>query len=119
LRQNATTAERAFRSLLRDVGIQHYFQKPVKVDNGYRYIDFYFPHLRLAIEIDGSYHNDPSQQIKDQEREEEIIEKLPVTFIRFTNQQVLDNPELLLDTLFGHIRNKFIRKGIILNELNG
>jgi leucyl-tRNA synthetase len=116
LRKNATTAERAFRSLLRNMGMNHEFQKPVKVNNGYRYIDFYFPHIRLAIEIDGGYHNDPSQQIKDHEREKEIIDKLPVTFIRFTNQQVLNNPEVLIDALFGYVKQKYIRKGIILSN---
>lgn len=116
LRKNPTTAEQAFRSILRDSGIQHEFQRPVKLDTGFRYIDFYFPQLRLAIEIDGGYHKDLAQETKDRQREQEILSKLPVTFLRFSNEQVLDKPEVLLEALFDYIRKKLRCKGINLTE---
>jgi len=99
--------------LLRDCGIQHEFQKPVKINSHFRYIDFYFPQLRLAIEIDGAYHDTEEQQQADIQREQEIKQKFPIEFIRCSNDVVMANPLMILDILFEKMKQNKTRKGII------
>ena len=50
-------------------------------------VDFYCKDLQLAIEIDGAYHNDLSQQIKDAARQSRL-EFLGVHFLRFDNDMI-------------------------------
>lgn len=66
-------------------------QKPLD-----RYIvDFYCKPLNLVIEVDGIYHNEPSQIIKDKERQQ-ILESLGLNFLRFTEQQVSKDMEWVI-----------------------
>jgi very-short-patch-repair endonuclease len=50
-------------------------------------VDFYCKPLNLVIEVDGEYHNDPVQRVKDKERQE-ILESMKLNFLRFSEQQV-------------------------------
>lgn len=103
----ATRSELVFRSLLRSLAIPHEFQAHIKTDVQNRYADFSVPHLKLIIEIDGGYHNDPAQQMKDTEREKEIKKSTGYEIIRFTNEQVEKEPEVLFNALVGALRKKF------------
>lgn len=53
-------------------------------------VDFYCRSARLAIEIDGGYHDAKDIQGYDRQRQNEI-EGLGIQFLRFTNEQVRDN----------------------------
>lgn len=68
-------------------------QKPLD-----RYIvDFYCKPLNLVIELDGSYHLEEAQKIKDKERQK-ILEEMNLSFLRFSEQQVRqDMPFVLRD----------------------
>lgn len=68
-------------------------QKPLD-----RYIvDFYCKPLNLVIEVDGSYHLEEAQKIKDKERQK-ILEEMNLSFLRFSEQQVRqDMPFVLRD----------------------
>jgi very-short-patch-repair endonuclease len=55
--------------------------------NGFR-VDFFWPDLRLVVETDGlRYHRTPSQQARDQVRDQAHI-AAGFTPIRFTHEQV-------------------------------
>ncbi len=68
-------------------------QKPLD-----RYIvDFYCKPLNLVIEVDGSYHLEEAQKVKDKERQK-ILEEMSLSFLRFSEQQVQrDMPFVLRD----------------------
>ena len=55
-------------------------------------IDFYSPEIKLAIELDGGYHNELVQQAYDARRQKHI-EQYGVTFCRITNEEYEGNPE--------------------------
>ncbi len=60
--------------------------------------DFYCHRLKLVIEIDGGIHNKEDVKINDEIRQREI-EELGIAIIRFTNTQVKNNPELILEQI--------------------
>jgi very-short-patch-repair endonuclease/CTP:phosphocholine cytidylyltransferase-like protein len=60
--------------------------------------DFYCHQLKLVIEIDGLVHNKADVKINDAIRQAEI-EKLGITVIRFTNSQVKNNLEIILEEI--------------------
>lgn len=65
-------------------GCDFHRQKPI----GDYIVDFYCPDLSLAIEIDGSSHDEKIE--KDEERQQKL-ESFGVTFIRFTDREVKTN----------------------------
>jgi len=96
-RENPTPAEQEFMKLLTKLGIRFQFQSPRWAGNQYRIFDFYLPKpFRLAIEIDGEYHN----QAKDKFRDHKLKEQRPrLKVLRFTNQQVLNKDKYLISFL--------------------
>ena len=73
-------------------------QKPL-----HRYIvDFYCKPLNLVIEIDGSYHNEPQQKIKDKKRQQ-LLEEMGLNFLRFSEQQVRKDMDLVIKTIENYI----------------
>ncbi len=50
-------------------------------------LDFYSPQLKLAIEVDGLYHESENQKVYDEARER-LIKSLGVDFLRFKNEEV-------------------------------
>lgn len=89
LRKEQTYAEKIAWMVLRNRSSFGYkFRRQFSVD---RYvIDFYSPELKLAIELDGSVHNEPDQKLYDIERQK-FLEGLGITFLRFTNEEFVDN----------------------------
>lgn len=55
-------------------------------------LDFYAPSLKLAVEIDGGYHDQPEIRAYDSARENFIAE-YGVTFIRFRNEELFSDPD--------------------------
>ena len=60
--------------------------------------DFYCHQLRLVIEIDGSIHNKEDVKVDDAIRQRDI-EELGITVLRFSNFQVKNNPEIILEQI--------------------
>ena len=58
-------------------------QKPL----GRYIVDFYYKPLNLVIEIDGSYHNEKVQIVKDRKRQI-ILETMDLNFLRFSEIEV-------------------------------
>ena len=61
-------------------------------------VDFYCHKLGLIIEIDGEYHNDEEQKKLDKERGE-LLTFQDLNIIRFTNQEVYDNVDRVIELL--------------------
>ncbi len=55
-------------------------------------VDFYCPELRLAIELDGGVHSQPSQLKKDKEKDE-YLRASGIHVLRISNGLVLEDPE--------------------------
>lgn len=101
LRNHSTPGEILLWKKLRAGTMMNYTfnrQKPLN-----RYIvDFYCKPLNLAIEVDGEYHNEPAQIIKDKERQQ-ILESLSLNFLRFSEQQVRKDMEMVLKRIETYI----------------
>jgi very-short-patch-repair endonuclease len=65
-------------------------------------VDFYCTELKLAIEVDGDSHFQDSAQEYDQERQA-FIESMGIRFLRFTNDEVHENLEGVLDRIIQKI----------------
>ena len=73
-------------------------QKPLD-----RYIvDFYCKPLKLVIEVDGSYHFEPDQKIKDNQRQE-VLQKMGLNFLRFSEQQIRKDMDMVLKAIESYI----------------
>ena len=73
-------------------------QKPL----GRYIVDFYCKPLKLVIEIDGSYHFEEEQKIKDKKRES-ILSEMGLNFLRFSEQQVRKDMDLVLKGIEDYI----------------
>lgn len=81
-----TEAEQRFIDFLKKYSIDYEFQKPVRCSNGKGYIiDFvilfsyktrkHHHYLQQPIEIDGGYHNENTQRLKDVTRDLDLLER--------------------------------------------
>jgi very-short-patch-repair endonuclease/dTDP-glucose pyrophosphorylase len=66
--------------------------------------DFYCHSLKLVIEIDGGIHNKTDVKINDAIRQTEI-ESFGIKVIRFTNEQVIKTPEIILQSISDTIKD--------------
>jgi very-short-patch-repair endonuclease len=83
-------------------GFDFHRQKPL----GYYIVDFFCNELMLAIEIDGSVHNDDYNKIKDAQRQDQL-EDLGIRFLRFSAKDIMNDVECVLKVIEEWIeRNK-------------
>ena len=62
------------------------------------YLDFYFPSLKLAIEVDGGYHRAQAQWREDQLKNA-ALEKQGITLLRLINAEVFGERDRLVEKL--------------------
>ena len=67
--------------------------------------DFYCHRVKLAIEIDGEYHDSKEQKVLDSKRTIEI-NRLGLYELRFTNDEVLNNFEVVVRSIESYIGQK-------------
>ncbi len=60
--------------------------------------DFYCHQARLVVEIDGGIHLEPEQADRDENREVYLRENR-LRVLRFTNEQILEDPESVLQSI--------------------
>ncbi len=106
LRKNATSAEKKFWNTLRKLPVHKEFsfyrQKPL----GSSIVDFYCRQLNLVIEIDGDTHGTDSAKSYDEQRTH-WLEEQGLRVIRFTNREVLNNIDGVMETMQSFIeKNK-------------
>jgi very-short-patch-repair endonuclease len=101
LRNNATVAERLLWSQLKHSQLGGYkFRRQQGIAK--YVVDFYCPQYKLAIEIDGATHSTPGQIVHDKERQA-FIENEGVHFLRFTNADVFENMDWVLETVLNDL----------------
>lgn len=96
LRNRQTPAEKKiWENLNRNqLGVKFRRQHPI-----YSYIvDFYCHKFKLVIEIDGEYHNCEEQISLDNDRSEEL-QYLGIKVIRFTNSEVLNDIDVVIQKI--------------------
>ena len=103
LRQNQTPAEKMLWKKLRNRrfrNLKFLRQHPIyyKFDNQKKFFiaDFYCHEIKLVIEIDGKIHN---KQIEYDQIRTEIINLKKINVIRFTNEEIYQNINLILKKL--------------------
>jgi len=97
LRERQTPAEEFFWQFCRDrkiAWLKFRRQHPI----GRSIVDFFCKELELVIELDWSVHNSPEAKINDKVRQKNI-ELQWKTVLRFTNQEVFDNIEKVIQTI--------------------
>lgn len=97
LRENMTNAEKILWERLKNKNFQNLkFRRPHPIS---LYIaDFYCHELKLIIEIDGGYQ-ETSEQIKNDNERTGILNFNDVEVIRFTNNQVENELDIVLKIL--------------------
>ena len=96
LRNKLTSAEELLWNYIGQgqLGIKFRRQHPASI----YVLDFYTHSIRLAIEIDGSIHGEEMVKRNDRTRQEHL-ESFGIKFLRFSNQQVLTQMELVLEKI--------------------
>ena len=92
-RKNPTEAESALWGMLKtnNLGL-HFRRQHVILDF---IVDFICLEKGLVIELDGGYHNNPEQAEYDKQRTNHLT-KLGYTELRFTNEELLTNPDAVI-----------------------
>lgn len=97
LRRRETTAERVLWQALRRRRLGDLiFRRQHAV--GSFVLDFYCPAARLAVELDGGVHDDPSQRRRDEQRTR-ALEAEGITVLRFRNDAVTCSLAQVLTTI--------------------
>ncbi|MGB2924048.1 MAG: HsdR family type I site-specific deoxyribonuclease, partial [Limnothrix sp.] len=97
LRKNQTSAEKVFWEIVRAkrfLGLK--FRRQHQIGN--YIVDFYCHAKKLVIELDGGIHNEPAQKEGDRQRDE-YLKSLGHRVLRFTNDQIFNNLETVLDSI--------------------
>lgn len=66
-------------------------------------VDFYCPEYQLTVEIDGATHSTREELERDKRRQNEI-EKLGIQFLRFTNTDIYENLDGVLQTILDWLK---------------
>lgn len=94
LRKEQTQAEATFWHLVRAKRFNEFKFRRQHAIGAYT-VDFYCPKLKLIVEIDGTAHDNLGQALYDDERDT-ILTNLGYKMIRFDNDSVLKNPEVVI-----------------------
>ena len=101
LRNDPSEAERKLWWHLRGKQIGAKFRRQYSVDS--YVIDFYAPSCKLAVEIDGDSHFTPQGLRHDRERTAHLA-RFGIQVIRFTNLEVFENIEAVLEAIAQAVR---------------
>ncbi len=103
LRSTSTYCEQIMWLHLRNRKLQGVkFRRQYSIDE--YVIDFYAPELKLAVELDGDIHEEVKQKKHDVKRQS-YLEGFGIEFLRFKNEELLGNPNLV----FKRIEEEIIR----------
>ena len=102
-RKNQTEAEDAIWQRIRNnqLGVKVRRQHAIE---GY-IVDFVLLQVNLAIEIDGKYHDESEQKIFDEIRTK-CLSSVGLSLLRFTNDEVLNNIESVINKINAFIKNE-------------
>ena len=95
LRNKLTPAEQVFWLRLKEEFPKYKFRRqPISI----YIVDFYCHKLKLVVEIDGSVHDSEEAKLNDDKRQNDL-ENLNLVVIRFTNNQVKNEIELVIEKI--------------------
>lgn len=95
LRQNMTPAEKILWEHIRAKRFHNLKFRRQQIIEGF-IVDFYCHSLSLVIEVDGEIHNKQKEYDRDRDK---ILSTKDLYILRFTNQQVLENINLVLNSI--------------------
>jgi riboflavin synthase alpha subunit/very-short-patch-repair endonuclease len=98
MRRNPTAAEKKFWQLVHNDKLGVRFRRQYSL---YGFIvDFYVPSHRVAVEIDGGYHQaNEDQRANDRERQYFLERVKDIQVVHFTNADIYENPDGVLKKL--------------------
>ena len=100
LRNHSTLGEILLWQQLRAAQTGYTFNRQKPLD---RYIvDFYCKPLKLVIEVDGAYHFETSQKVKDAERQQ-VLQNIGLSFLRFEDEAVKKDMPVVLQKIADYI----------------
>lgn len=76
-------------------------------------VDFFFPDIRLAIEVDGSIHRTENQSKRDRLKDADCAE-YDITMLRITNSEVFGDRNKLVEKLRSGWRMALLRENKII-----
>lgn len=100
--KNPTKAEYKFRELLKSIKVR--FQTQYTLSGKY-ILDFYLFDSKIAVEVDGGYHNTPSQKKKDKLKEAEC-KRNGIRLLRYSNNDVFKYSEDVKENLLDEIGSR-------------
>lgn len=108
-------SEKVVEEMLKSIGVFAHRNWGFQTKGGkYRFVDFFLRKKKLIIEIDGMEHN----LGKDMKREIEILEVFKkYKFIRFTNNEVINNPEDVKNKIIEAVSVKVARSPAYVNTM--
>jgi very-short-patch-repair endonuclease len=98
-RRSPTAAERRLNDILKGLGYNFKTQYQIA---GKWLLDFYLPRSRVGIEVDGSFHNDPTQISRDMLKSQDC-HRARIILLRFKNEEVLGDRAKLIANLRSRI----------------
>ena len=81
-------------------GYQFYRQRAI----GNYIVDFYCPKAKLVLEVDGGQHYS-DEQIEIDKKRSSYLNKLGLKVMRFTNLDVLNNIDVVLDEIYRYLKS--------------
>ena len=99
-RKNPTLAEAEFKRILEQLkgGVLRGKFKLQHAISGKWIVDFFFPEIRLAIEVDGSIHRTDEQRKRDRLKDADCA-RFDITVLRITNREIYGDREALIEKL--------------------
>jgi len=119
LKQRQTRYESAIFTRLKKIlpdffNINPLFQHPIRTYKSFFILDIYIPKVKFDIELDGNHHKDNLAQRRHDIARDDILKKMGITTLRFTNQEVLEDPKRVVNSITGRMQERL--HGASFNE---
>lgn len=102
LRNGATSAEASLWKVLKGKQLEGLkFRRQHSVGN--YIVDFYCPEHKLAIELDGQYHFEEGQILRDEKRSK-FLSDIGIKVIRVENDNVFKNVDMVLNYILDSVK---------------
>ena len=86
---------------LRNNQITYKFRRQYGINNVI--VDFYCPKLRLAVEIDGITHEDPTVQNKDKKKTF-LLKKHEIRILRIPSSEIFENLDTVIQLIYSECK---------------